>query len=509
MKQPSLTKPAWLTVLPVALGAGPAAAQQVLDEALQVEHVVEGLSGAGFPVGLAFLDHCTLLVPDRADGTIRRVDLLPGGVAAPGPVVLDLDIIAPDFEDSQTEYGVQALEPHPDFEKNGWVYVRYDQSLTKGQDTPQDDIAPDRNFTVSDPNDNVIERYTWDPEANGGDGALVFDQVIHTILFDTRYHHGGPFEFGLDESLYAIIGDLRHQNNVKGNFGLLVSANIPQVVADAAVVLRMNDDGTPLAGNPFSLEGTERWHSYGVRNSFGLAVDPATGDVWNTSNGVATWDEINRVPPGHNSGWQQIQGPEDHPFQLDTTEFLLELDGSEYSNPEFSWLDAAGVTGIEFLYGSALGEAYDDLVLVGQVNDAWLWGFRLNEARDGFVFEAEGLQDLVDDRGSSSDDPIGTEAEELLFGTGFGGPMAGILAIEMGPDGLPYILTLPGNVYRIAPAGGCSADCTADGQLNILDFVCYQELFGSGDPAADCNEDGALNILDFTCFQEAFAAGCD
>jgi len=57
-------------------------------------------------------------------------------------------------------------------------------------------------------------------------------------------------------------------------------------------------------------------------------------------------------------------------------------------------------------------------------------------------------------------------------------------------------------------AQACIADCDGNGELNILDFVCYQGLFQAGDPGADCNGDGELNILDFVCFQGAFLAGC-
>jgi len=54
----------------------------------------------------------------------------------------------------------------------------------------------------------------------------------------------------------------------------------------------------------------------------------------------------------------------------------------------------------------------------------------------------------------------------------------------------------------------CPADCNGDGILNILDFVCFQNLFVNGDDAADCNNDGVLNILDFVCFQGEFVKGC-
>jgi len=58
------------------------------------------------------------------------------------------------------------------------------------------------------------------------------------------------------------------------------------------------------------------------------------------------------------------------------------------------------------------------------------------------------------------------------------------------------------------PPATCFADCDGSGGLDILDFVCYQGLFTSGDPAADCDGNGVLNILDFVCFQGAFQTGC-
>ena len=66
-----------------------------------------------------------------------------------------------------------------------------------------------------------------------------------------------------------------------------------------------------------------------------------------------------------------------------------------------------------------------------------------------------------------------------------------------------------GYVARIPIAGGCYADCDGNGELNILDFVCYQNEFTTGSDAADCDGNGELNILDFVCFQNAFTAGCN
>jgi len=54
----------------------------------------------------------------------------------------------------------------------------------------------------------------------------------------------------------------------------------------------------------------------------------------------------------------------------------------------------------------------------------------------------------------------------------------------------------------------CPADANGDGQLNIFDFVAFQNKFQEDDPAADCNGNGSFDILDFICFQLAFAEGC-
>ena len=54
----------------------------------------------------------------------------------------------------------------------------------------------------------------------------------------------------------------------------------------------------------------------------------------------------------------------------------------------------------------------------------------------------------------------------------------------------------------------CPADCDESGALDFFDFLCFQNLFGAGDPAADCDGSGALDFFDFLCFQNAFAAGC-
>ena len=190
---------------------------------------------------------------------------------------------------------------------------------------------------------------------------------------------------------------------------------------DTSVIFRVEQDGTAAAGNPFvpycsvttsqtcpgggGCPGGEtcrtqvaRYYAYGVRNSFGMALDPVTGDLWDTENGPGNFDEINHVAPGFNSGWEPIMGPDALDPQGVGNLFNMPGAGLTYSDPEFSWFDTNAPTAIVFPSGSSLGTAYDDVALVGDSNNGNLYSFPLNPGRTGFDFSAfPDLQDLVAD----------------------------------------------------------------------------------------------------------------
>ncbi|MFG0283183.1 MAG: GC-type dockerin domain-anchored protein, partial [Phycisphaerales bacterium JB039] len=58
------------------------------------------------------------------------------------------------------------------------------------------------------------------------------------------------------------------------------------------------------------------------------------------------------------------------------------------------------------------------------------------------------------------------------------------------------------------PPDYCYADCDSSGELDIFDFLCFQNAFAAGRSLADCNLDCFVDFFDFLCFQNAFAAGC-
>lgn len=54
----------------------------------------------------------------------------------------------------------------------------------------------------------------------------------------------------------------------------------------------------------------------------------------------------------------------------------------------------------------------------------------------------------------------------------------------------------------------CLADLDGNGELDLFDFIAFQNFFMDASPVADLDGDGDLTIFDFLVFQNAFDAGC-
>jgi Carboxypeptidase regulatory-like domain/Glucose / Sorbosone dehydrogenase len=172
-----------------------------------------------------------------------------------------------------------------------------------------------------------------------------------------------------------------------------------------------------------------------------LAFDPVTQKLWMTENGPDTYDEINLVGPGFNSGWVQIMGPEGRSPQ--GRDSLLPLPGSHYADPKFSWFDTVAPTAMVFLNSTRLGAQYANDVFVGDVNAGTLYYFKPTPTRDAFqIATPELAADLVADPGDN--------LQEVIFGTGFGGDFAGITDLKVGPDGRLYILSIQGKIFAVS-----------------------------------------------------------
>jgi len=412
-------------------GAAPGFAQTVNDPGLVVQPIVSGLLQ---PVGMAFIGPNDILVVQKFDGVVRRIT---GGVLQPAPV---LDVAV----DNTAERGLLGIAVDPDFAVTRHVYLLYSESST-GADT-----------TGVTPLGNRVYRYDWD-------GASLVHPVLVLDLPVTPGdgHNGGVITFGPDGFLYGVIGDVARSGKLQN----IVSGPDPD---DTSVIWRIDPvTGQGAAGAPFftpadPLARMNRYVAYGVRNSFGIAFDPATGSLWDTENGPASYDEVNRVPFGFNSGWKVLMGPASR--DPEGTSDLWVAPGSTYRDPEFSWNVPVAPTALVFPASPLLGCALRGQLLVGDNNCGQLYRFTLNAARDALTFTSAPLQDRVAD---NLVDRCTDEAGEILFGGGF----SQVTDLEMGPDGWLYVVSLSptGTVRRIGPRAGAFPDADGDGVNDACD----------------------------------------
>jgi len=416
----------------------PGSQQQLVDPGLQFEELVAGLDE---PTTMAFIGPDDLLILQKKDGRVLRV--LDGQMQG---AVLD---VAVKYE---AERGMLGIATDPDFVNSGHVYLFYTESAT-GTDVNDG----------SDPLGHRLYRYTW----NGA--ALVDPSLVAELPIGFGVHSGGILTFGPDDKLYLIVGDLSH-GNVDYLAGRLQNNADGEVANDAGVIFRFNVDGTAPRDNPFYDAADpgnpwERYFAYGIRNSFGMAFDPRTGNLWETENGPTSYDEINRAAPGMNGGHFRIWGPEasDAEGQSD----LWVQPGSAYSDPEFSWLLPPALTSVAFVESRKLGCDREHDLLVGAYGCRAIYHFELDAQRESLVFASSELQDLVADNSTVACEQ---EQAEILFASGPQWNSDSTTDIKNGPDGLIYLLSYShGTLRRIVPVPGAVPDTDADQVADACD----------------------------------------
>jgi glucose/arabinose dehydrogenase len=385
---------------------------QLNDEALRVEPVIEE-EELLFPTSMVFVDNDTLLVTQKNDGDV--ISITNGTIKSQPAISVEVN-----NEGFKGLLGIAAMEKPSSSSHTKFVFLYFTESL--GGDQTR----------------NRVYRYEWNQENQ----VLVNGTMILDLPAEPEsVHNGGKLEADRNGNLYAVIGDLSRD-------GQLQNVRQGPAADDTSVIIRIIQNGSGAADNPFSKSSNERmqkYYAYGIRNSFGLAIDPISGLLWDTENGPDSYDEMNIVHPGFNSGWNQIMGPISHSSieQEDLEEELMIFDGSKYADPIFSWKDPVGLTDLEFLNSTALGLEYAYNLFVGDINNGNLYYFELNDSRTGIKLDDNDLDDLTD---QVADDE--QQLSGIVFGSGF---EEGITDIETGPDGFLYILTFNGSIYRILP----------------------------------------------------------
>ena len=490
----------FLGLAAAATAGAQTAAPTVTDPDLAVRTVASGLTQ---PIGLAFLGPNDFLVTEKSTGRVKRV--VNGSVKS---IALDLPV------NFASERGLLGIALHPEFRRNRWVYLFWTQSSTGADTNVPAEVGNARSPATTSPMGNRVDRFVWDFRSQ----RLRFDRnivVLRAYQADAGQpergnHNGGVIRFALNDSGGSAIGNSRDRRDEREQLFIIIGDNgrrgVPQNLMDGpigpgidddqfggpepdnahltGVVLRLNDDGSTPRDNPFYEFGTsvggqvganlQKIFAYGIRNSFGLAVDPWTGELWESENCDDAFEEINRIEPGHNGGWVQAMGPLARVTEfkaIETTpEFLglqqlrwppdniadsavaarsrmVNLPGSHYGEPQFSWKFAVPTAAVGFLENRSLGREYLGDLFVGAATPATSGGhifkFDLTKNRQRLAWSDPLLADLVADNPAKHSL---VESESLLFGTGFGVSTD----IQTGPGGGLFVVSVSsGNVYEI------------------------------------------------------------
>lgn len=237
---------------------------------------------------------------------------------------------------------------------------------------------------------------------------------------DSEQHHGGAFGFGPDGYLYIGFGDGGGLGDPRGN------AQDPGTLLGK--LLRI--DPTPGEAQPYAIPPDnpfverdgwrpEIW-ALGVRNPYRLSFDTATGDLWLGDVGQSCWEELDRLTPadeGANLGWDRREG---------TAVFQEGRVGGRVVWPELTYSHLGGWCAVVAGY------------VVRQPTVGALG------ALDGWLLHTDYCRGRI-----MALRPGGLREPARLIDTGL--RVERPVALVEGPDGLPWVLGLDGEVTRLVP----------------------------------------------------------
>ena len=356
-----------------AASSAPEPADEVATE-FETVAVYDLVGGLDHPWGLAFLPDGRLLVTERA-GALRIVG--PDG-ALSGPVAGVPEVVA------QRQGGLLDVALAHDFAETGHVYLSYARPGPGGTSATA-----------------------------LGRGALRGDRLVgFEVLFTQEPWFANGLHFG---GRLAVLPD----GHVVLGTGERFQFTPAQSLADhMGVLVRLAPDGSAPPDNPFVGQPDaqpEIW-SYGHRNVQSLAVDPATGELWEAEFGPLGGDELNRITPGTNYGWPTVSWGKnydgspipDPPTRPDLTDAVAQ------------WTPVISPSGMTFYTGDAFAGWSGDL-FISSLTKQGLVRVRL---ADGAV----AAQEVI---------PLGARIRD----------------VEQGPDGHLYVATDAGDghIWRLEP----------------------------------------------------------
>ena len=366
---------------PPALPDGNLNFESAEERNLRVVVVTKGLQQ---PWSVAFLPDGAMLVTERCGRLriVRNGTLVSSAVAGVPPVQTG---------GPRGLQGLMDVALHPHFDENKWVYLAYHKPAG------------------GDAGETVLARGTWN-----GTALVDVHNIFESGAMDTE---ASRITFGRDGMLYMSI-------SAPGSPSVQRSQD-PNDYAGKTV--RLRDDGSIPDDNPFVGRAGFKPGIFtsGHRNGHGLAVNPETGDLWETEQGPNGGDELNVLRAGRNYGWPLVSYGRDywgalisaHPFRP----------GME--DPTIVWLPSIGLTGMAFYTGERFSH--------------WKRNLFVGGLREGGIPGTGQIQRIV----------FNERWEELRREPMLMELKQRIRDVRQGPDGLLYVLTAEedGALLRIEP----------------------------------------------------------
>jgi aldose sugar dehydrogenase len=233
--------------------------------------------------------------------------------------------------------GLLDIALHPDYAKNGWIYITYAAAEGEGEGG----------------NTKLIR-------AKLQDGSLTQIEPLYKATPNSTkgQHFGSRIVFDNEGYLYFSVGE--RGERVK---------NPQDITRDCGKIYRLNDDGSIPKDNPFvgHASAKEAIYTYGNRNPQGMAKHPETGEIWAHEHGPQGGDEINIIKKGANYGWSIVT----YGIDYDGTTISTQNKKPGIEDPVFYWLPSIAPSGMAFV----TGDRYPDWkghLLVGSLKFQYL-----------------------------------------------------------------------------------------------------------------------------------------
>lgn len=228
--------------------------------------------------------------------------------------------------------GLGDVALHPDFANNPWIYLSYAEQGQGGYGAVV--IRGKLDLKQGAPQLIQIEKiWTQVPKFSSGQG-----------------HYGHRIVFGSDGKLWISSGERQQFDPAQ------------DMKSNAGKIIRLNDDGSIPADNPFMNQGeiAQQVWSLGHRNPLGMAFDPK-GQLWVIEMGPKGGDELNKIIKAKNYGYPLVSNG-DH---YDGKPIPDHSTRPEFEAPVLDWTPVISPSDLNFYTGKMFPQWQNKAIATG------------------------------------------------------------------------------------------------------------------------------------------------